>query len=287
LLNADERDAVCGDLMESGVGAGRAWREVMGLVVRRQAALWQHWRPWLATVTVVLPIGALLSQTSRWWADWSSVYAWLYINNWTWTYLASPGARSDLLDTGVHCLMLCATLFAWSWTGGFVLGALSRSSVWVVGALFGLMVLGATLGNAPAWRLNPANNPVFSLAFYRVIFPLLVRTLLVWLPAMSGMRRSLKRAPLPLAATVVWAAAIVMLTAWSARSLETSAIDGWRLVRPGPGADGVWGTFDDPRPLRLLPVVMVWPAAFMIANAGWWRWRSQRMSAARSEGGHQ
>lgn len=73
LLEADEREAVRGDLTESGASGGRALRDVVGLVVRRQAALWMDWRPWLALVGVVVPLGLLLSHVSRWWALESSM----------------------------------------------------------------------------------------------------------------------------------------------------------------------------------------------------------------------
>ena len=64
LLEADERDAVRGDLTESGASGGRALRDVLGLVVRRQAALWVDWRPWLALLGVVVTLGLLLSHVS-------------------------------------------------------------------------------------------------------------------------------------------------------------------------------------------------------------------------------
>src|SRR5215217_5061905 len=84
LLEADERDAVRGDLMESGASAGRALRDVLGLILRRQATLWMDWRPWLALLGVAAGIGVLLSIVSRWWADASAIYSFLYVNNWTW-----------------------------------------------------------------------------------------------------------------------------------------------------------------------------------------------------------
>jgi len=67
LLEPHERDVVRGDLAECGVNGWRACLEVLGLVARRQAALWADWRPWLALVGVVLPIGVLLSHASRSW----------------------------------------------------------------------------------------------------------------------------------------------------------------------------------------------------------------------------
>jgi hypothetical protein len=48
VLEPEEREAVQGDLMEAGEGDWQALRDVLGLVVRRQAGLWKNWRPWLA-----------------------------------------------------------------------------------------------------------------------------------------------------------------------------------------------------------------------------------------------
>jgi hypothetical protein len=47
MLEPAEREAVRGDLAESGAAAPRALGEVLGLVIRRQAALWKDWRPWI------------------------------------------------------------------------------------------------------------------------------------------------------------------------------------------------------------------------------------------------
>jgi hypothetical protein len=51
MLDSDERLAVRGDLEESGETGLQAVWDVLGLVVRRQAALWKDWRPWLACWT--------------------------------------------------------------------------------------------------------------------------------------------------------------------------------------------------------------------------------------------
>jgi hypothetical protein len=93
LLETTEREAVRGDFAEVGEAGGQALCDLMGLVVRRQTALWADWRPWLALVGLVAPLGLLLSVVARQWAEGSATYAWLYVNNWTWAYLGSPGAR--------------------------------------------------------------------------------------------------------------------------------------------------------------------------------------------------
>lgn len=44
MLKRDERDAVLGDQAESGVSGGQALRDLLGLIARRQVALWQEWQ---------------------------------------------------------------------------------------------------------------------------------------------------------------------------------------------------------------------------------------------------
>src|SRR5712692_2650362 len=170
-LEPSERDAVRGDFAESGEGGADALVDVLGLIVRRQAALWIAWRPWLALATLVVPLGLLLSLASRWWADGSAIYAWLYVNNWTSAYLDSPGSRLELARHGAELLLAFVTLACWSWTSGFVLGSLSRRAIWVSGSLFSLVLFGEFFIAAP--QRSDQHTAVFSLTFYRVVFPLL------------------------------------------------------------------------------------------------------------------
>jgi len=198
LLEPDERAAVRGDLAESGETGGQALRGVLGLVVRRQAALWKHWRPWLALVGVVVPLGTLLSLVSKRTADGSAIYVWLYANNWEWTFLGNAGFRHDLAHFSASVLMSYVALMCWSWTTGFVLGALSRGAIQVNGVLFWLVLLLAEplgaryLGHSlliSPWRYFENNAAVFALTFYRVMFPLIVQAILVLLPSVWGMRQ--------------------------------------------------------------------------------------------------
>jgi hypothetical protein len=67
LLEPTEREAVLGDLAETGETGARAIRDLAGLVIRRQAAPWRDWRPWLATAAVVFAgwqLGALVVRPS-------------------------------------------------------------------------------------------------------------------------------------------------------------------------------------------------------------------------------
>ena len=63
MLEVEERQAVRGDLAESGESIGRALRDALGLIVRRQIGLWTEWQPWLALLGVACLAGVPLSRT--------------------------------------------------------------------------------------------------------------------------------------------------------------------------------------------------------------------------------
>jgi hypothetical protein len=120
-LERDEREAVLGDLAEARRGLWQDFLDVLGLVARRQAVLWSSWRPWLAAFGVALPSTMLLMGVS-------------FSISCTYRRLAgplvcaacSPTAQEDML------LLLCQglLLLSWSWTVGFVVGTLSRRTLW-------------------------------------------------------------------------------------------------------------------------------------------------------------
>lgn len=68
------------------------------------------WKPWLALAGIVVPLGLLRGHLSNVWADGHAIYAWLYVNNWTWGFLDSPGARRDLLYTTMRFVLNGVTL---------------------------------------------------------------------------------------------------------------------------------------------------------------------------------
>ena len=69
---------------------------------------------------------------------------------------------------------------------------------------------------------------------------------------------------LPLRQAVFWAVAVTILTVLAARSLEGSVMFGWSQFQ----LQGSWL-------LQLLPLAMVWPAAYIVASASWRRWRGR------------
>ena len=121
LLARDEREAVLGDLVEADESAWQGLFGVLGLVFRREAVVWKSWRPWLAGFGVALPSSFLLM-------GFSLSVSWSYLT------LRCPELlqKSSLTLSSGSLVLLCQALLliGWSWTGGFVIGSLSRRTLW-------------------------------------------------------------------------------------------------------------------------------------------------------------
>ena len=250
LLERDERAAVCGDLLEAQASSGRALIEVGGLVIRRQAALWLGWRPWLALFTIVVPLGFLLSLSSRWFSDPIAADLWLYVRLGEWRYMTIPGWRRDVIEAATIALVGFAALALWSWTAGFVLARLSRRAWWTLGLVLALAIV---------FTVGPVKNAAISLTAT-------VRVLLVLLPLWSGLRSGITGKALGTVRTITLAVATIAVTVFMSRALEGSVTYGW-LVPPQPGPDGIFGTEDDLRPLWWISLVIAWPAAYAFTNS--------------------
>lgn len=119
LLNDRDREAVLGDLAESGETPWQGLCTIASLLLRREAA---HWPSLLAAILLSLPGGLLL-------AGFSLTVSHAY-------------DRALFHATGVSAapslsLLLCNLLIlaAWRWTGGSIVGPLSRRAVWMSAAL--------------------------------------------------------------------------------------------------------------------------------------------------------
>jgi hypothetical protein len=163
LLERDEREAVLGDLLETGESACQGSLDVLGLVIRRQAILWKSWRPWLAAFGLVLPSTLLLMG--------ASVSIGL-----TCRRLLDPSILARTSLTVRHGLvpLMCQVflLVAWSWTGGFVVGSVSRRTLWVSAVLC-------------------ASPCLFCLARFRIESLSRFCLLLFLLPAIVGVRQGM------------------------------------------------------------------------------------------------
>lgn len=121
LLAREDREAVLGDLTEAGASAGQGVLEILGLVVRRQAALWHDWRPWLAAFGLALP-GTLWLQG----ASFSIGCAYQRLSGAAVLVACPPNGPERGLLLLNHVLLLSM----WSWTSGFVVGSISRRTLW-------------------------------------------------------------------------------------------------------------------------------------------------------------
>lgn len=245
MLEPDEREAVRGDLDESGETGAQAIGDLLGLIARRQVALWKDWRPWLALVTLAIPLALLLARTVRQVSAGSAIYSWMYVNNWTMRYFENAGFRMELFEDVMRFVLEYAAIAFWSWTAGFALGSLSRHAVWINAAAFCAVLFGELATVHP--HKYGVNAAAFAVGFYRLVLPLILRIGLVLMPALSGMVKGARLAALSLRQFLLWTAALVALTAWKSSPL-------------------LWG------PRMLLPVALAWPVAYMIVTAGWKRW---------------
>jgi hypothetical protein len=155
-LEPDERSAVLGDLAESGETGGRAVAGVLGLLVRRQAALWKHSGPWVAPIALLAPV-ALLD-------GWSGLRLIGWIGPKVVTFW-NVGVRYETGMTAIDDIvrLVCTVLLVigWTWSGGFLLGVLARRAVWVhpvlLVILFWFSYIAVRLLSAPpvaiAWHI--------------------------------------------------------------------------------------------------------------------------------------
>ena len=203
MLERDEREAVLGDLIETSESAWEGLFDVLGLAIRRQLVLWKNWRPWLASFGLALPGSLLLMGFS------------LSVSQ-TYQRLIDPTVfKATGLTVGPgFMLLLCNVLLliGWSWTGGFVVGSVSRRTVRA----------SAVLSFLPC---------VFCLARFRVESLSRFCLLLFLLPAIWGVRRGLHIAQIKLRSALILAVLITVLTipTWSSNG---SWIPNWALSWP-------------------------------------------------------
>ncbi len=199
LLGHEEREVVLGDLQETNESAWRAMLDVVGLIFRRQAALWRDPRPWLAGFVVALPCSYLLMV-----ASFSVTCTYQRLVNHKVLPWHSPTGHEGFP------LLLChiVLLIAWSWSAGYVVGSVSRRTLWV-SAVLSALPFGSVL-------CMPVSSPCF---------------LLFLPPAILGVSRGRRgsrisfRAALILALTMT----VLMISAWSNQALW---VRNWALVCP-------------------------------------------------------
>ncbi len=133
-LEAAERETVLGDLAELDSSDRKAFKGVLGLVVRRQLGLWKNWEPWFVLVAIVVPVGPLLATQSNWLSlsFFPNLVMWLHDGI---SYRSGVSSAALFLEV---CFRASA-LITWSWTSAYAVGTLSRKTIWANGILFFLL----------------------------------------------------------------------------------------------------------------------------------------------------
>lgn len=203
LLTPFERDAVLGDLIEYDVSNWHSISGILGLYVRRRVALWKSWRPWLAAFGLAIPLSLTLMGLSVSIAQ--SGQHWVNEN--------VLNEAHFTLNPGVALLLSnIVLLIAWSFTGAFVIGSISRRTVRISIAL----------------SFVPC---AFCLARFRIESLSRLCLLLFMIPAAWGLVHGLRFAHIRLRSAIFLATIITVLTipAWASKG---AWIPNWALSWP-------------------------------------------------------
>jgi hypothetical protein len=203
LLERDEREAVLGDMVEAGESAWHGLLDVLGLIIRRQVGLWKSWRPWFAAFGLALPCSFLLM-------GFSVSISWTYQHLMDAKAFQANGLASSLRLPTLICHVLL--LIGCSWTSGFVVGSMSRRTLWV----------------SIAATCSPC---LFCLSRFRIESLSRLCLLFFLLPAILGVRQGLRRTRIKLAPANVLAVAItgLMILTWSG---SAAWFLNWALIWP-------------------------------------------------------
>jgi hypothetical protein len=203
LLEHNDREAVIGDLLEAGESSWRGLLHVVGLLMRQQILLWKSWRPWTAAFALVFPCSFLLMGSS---VSISLAYEKL---------LTGSTFNGILLTSRAEfSTLFCQSflLIAWSWTAGFVVGSLSRKTLWLSAALTCLPCL-------------------FCLSRFRVESLSRLCLLLFLLPAILGARQGLRMIRMKLGAAMALATVITIAMIWMWSRIDLWTFQ-WALIWP-------------------------------------------------------
>jgi hypothetical protein len=260
-LPPEEREAVQGDLAELGIGGGQALRELLGLVMRRQAAPWMDWRPWLSLFGLAGLVGVFLTRIS---------FSLIRYSTYQLSFLRTYGTffRNGLSASEEISVFTCQSLavILWAWAAGFTLGSLSRRTVWINGAFFYLV-------SFSFWPVLRLRLPLARGAALDIALILVLQAVLFFLPSILGLRQGIRQDRRPLRHTRWWAAAIVAMT------LLVTWMTGWRQSGLRAWSGGSWPHHLVSWETRLLPFALAnWPVLYLIASANKGRWQRQTVS---------
>ena len=257
-LEPVEREAVLGDLAESTASGAEKLRDVLGLVVWRQAALWWDWRPWVVVTALMAQMGQMAINAAAlgfyahdlyFWALRNGVidlYYWIVRNG----QVISPATlqmndlpfQPHLPLAGLRTFLLAS----WAWGSGFTLASLSRRTTWANSTLFCLVLLMPFQLFLAAFHIN-------------FIFPLVTLAAFVIAPSAWGIARGYRVAERPGLLAIIWGTLYIV-------GFATRIGPAW----PRPPALGWWP--------RMFVLYAHWPVFYAIAVLYWRRCRTLAIS---------
>jgi hypothetical protein len=191
-------------------------RDLLGLIVRRQAGLWTVWRPWLALFGVSGLAGVPLSRIA------------FRLNVDLGQQLMAQRNYGVHFETGLTAqqgiaflLCLAVALLVWSWTCGFVLGSLSGRAVWLTWSVFYFMVLDSAWARFVLSGNIILRDPRPLRLLVAASLPLSIATPLFSVAALCGAFLGVRWLVLPLRTAYLLASAITTLT------ILTTWLSGW------------------------------------------------------------
>lgn len=255
VLDANEREAVCGDLAESGKSASAAMRDVLDLVLHRQMGLWREWQPWLALLGIACLAGVQLSGiVFRLNTDLGQQLMAYHIYGVHFGTLLTP--QQDI----AFLMCLAVAIMVWSWTCGFVLGSLSGRALWLTWCVFYFIVLDSRWVRFVLSGNIILRDPQSLRLLMAVTLPLSPATFLFSVSAVWGAFLGFRRRVLPLRSAYVLVSAITILM------ILTTWMSGWYETAHELWSSGAWPGVS--WPMRLLPFVLVSsPVTYLLVEA--------------------
>ena len=273
-LERAERETVVGDLAESGESGDRALVNVFGLVIRRQAAIWNDSHLWVVLFILVIPFSFMLCTVAGFVAGDSAVYTWMYANNWDWGLLKNFGFWYVLGDAALQLSLRCLMIACWSWSAGFLLGCVRKPvRPATLGALLLLLPLfqivnapehlfhfWMVLSGVPPWSAIDTHAPLTASTFYHVIFPFMFLGIFVALPAIWGMWKSAVNAPRKLRAVLILSASLSVMT-----MLFRVPAGFGLLLLSASARQWVWQHRETMQLIALFTYFAYWPVLYVLA----------------------
>ena len=272
LCQAD-REAVLGDLTESGESGGGAIANILGLLARRWTTGLFDMQLWFAVGFLILPISYLLASIAQNTAGTGAVYSWMYLNNWDWALTRNPGFWHVLRETAIFYGIACLILACWSWSGGFLIGRFPSANLRASRIAFIVLLAASFLIDIPArliqlWMsshgvpLGPAlpdvHAPITANVFYHVFFPWIVLAMLVILPGCSGIRHGNRALLLERKIRVV-----VMTAAIVSVLILLIQVPGVELLCGAVVREWLWRNRSA---MQVLPLFSCWPVFYVVCE---------------------